>query len=242
MRDLIAASRRAGIVTASGVFAGIIVGGLLGRVVMRLVGIMAGPEAVGAFTANGNRVGDITFVGTLAIVIFIGAAGGAVGGTLYAIVEPWFARLTPWHGALFGLALLAAFGFVFITPDNPDFARFGRAPVNVLLFALLIVVYGIATVWIAERLVAATAGGGAAAWVLAALGWLGIAFVVLLVLQEAGRSVDAGSAILFVVVALGLLLVRWRRWPALLGYAGIGAAIVFGSIQLSGSLPSILGG
>ena len=53
----------------SGAIVGVVVGGLGGRLMMRLAAILH-PDAVGALTENGNRIGDITMGGTLFLVLF----------------------------------------------------------------------------------------------------------------------------------------------------------------------------
>jgi len=71
----------------SGVVAGIVVGGLGGRLVMRVAAILH-PDAVGALTENGNRIGDITLGGTLSLVLF-GLISCAMAGAVWVIVSPW---------------------------------------------------------------------------------------------------------------------------------------------------------
>jgi hypothetical protein len=73
-------ARHVGIAALAGVLTGIVVGGLLGRIAMRVSGLMSRPELIGARTENGNRVGDVTFDGTLGLVVFVGVASGLVGG------------------------------------------------------------------------------------------------------------------------------------------------------------------
>jgi len=70
----------------SGAIVGIVVGGLGARVVMRVVAILH-PDAVGALTENGNRIGDITMGGTLFLVLF-GLISCALAGALWVIVQP----------------------------------------------------------------------------------------------------------------------------------------------------------
>ena len=48
-----------------GLAVGIVVGGLGGRIAMRIVALLI-PDAFGSFTENGNRIGDITLEGSLA--------------------------------------------------------------------------------------------------------------------------------------------------------------------------------
>src|SRR5687768_3404562 len=118
MAAWIALARHLGIASLSGILSGILVGGVLGRIAMRVSGFTAGPALVGVTTANGNRVGDITFGGTLALVIFVGLVSGVLGGIVYAIVEPWLGRARPWHGLLYGVGLLLTAGFTVLDPAN----------------------------------------------------------------------------------------------------------------------------
>ena len=55
---------------------------------MRLAALLV-PDSVGAFTENGNRIGDITVGGTLALIVFIGLFFGAVAGSLWVVLRPW---------------------------------------------------------------------------------------------------------------------------------------------------------
>ena len=121
-------------------------------------GFTAGPEAVGVRTSNGNRVGDITFEGTLGLVLFVGIVSGLVGGVVFAAVEPWLRRLRPWHGLVFGLALLATFGFAVLDPSNFDFRRFGFAALNIAMFAALFLAFGVLIAWVFDRLRATMEG------------------------------------------------------------------------------------
>jgi hypothetical protein len=82
----------------SGVLAGIVVGGLGGRLVMRIAALLH-PDAVGALTENGNRIGDITLGGTLTLVRF-GIISCAMAGAVWVIVSPWIPGrvvVTPSH-------------------------------------------------------------------------------------------------------------------------------------------------
>jgi hypothetical protein len=110
----------------SGALAGIAVGGLGGRLVMRVVALLH-PDAFGALTENGNRIGDITLGGTLALVLF-GLIACAMAGAVWVIVSPWI------PGRAFVRALLAA-GIavaigtpVLIIGGNPDFVILAHDP------------------------------------------------------------------------------------------------------------------
>jgi hypothetical protein len=138
-----------GAALAAGVIAGAVVAGLGGRLAMRIIGILAGADAAGAVTANGNVVGEITVLGTLGLVGG-GAFLGLFVGVLYAVARAPLAPLGRWRPLVFGILMLAVYGSAVISPENRDFRRFGPAPVSVSLFAALIVLLGAWTATLAS--------------------------------------------------------------------------------------------
>lgn len=243
--DLIGVARHVGTATLAGIVTGILVGGLLGRAVMRVAGFTAGPGMVGSFTANGNRVGDITVDGTLAIFIFVGLAAGLVGGIVYAVLEPWLRRLRPWHGLAFGAGSLAAFGFTVIDPSNRDFQRFGSAPLNVAMFAALFLIFGVAIAWLFDqlrKLIAGTSRMARALEILAFLALIPGAIAAVLVLVSVAGIADPLFAAVFVTGLVVATVTRWRGLPALVGYAALGATVLMGAIRTIGAVPQILAG
>ncbi len=50
--------RRVALLGVASVISGVLVGGVLGRIVMRISALAAGPEMVGRLTENGNRIGE----------------------------------------------------------------------------------------------------------------------------------------------------------------------------------------
>jgi hypothetical protein len=245
MAAWVAAARHLGTASLAGVIAGVVVGGLLGRVVMRVSGFTAGPGLVGVTTANGNRVGDITFGGTLTLVLFTGLASGLVGGIIYAVVEPWLRRVRPWHGFAYGVALLLAFGFTVLEPSNFDFRRFGVSALNVAMFAALFVVFGAATAWLFDALSALRIGTGAAARVADVLAWLAVGPAVIvgvLIASAIGGLGDPVTTITIVGPLLVAALVRWRGLPEVLGYASLAAGVLIGATRTLSGLPELLAG
>jgi hypothetical protein len=145
--------RELGVAAIAGSIAGILVGGIGGRVAMRISGAMSDQALVGlARTDNGNVLGEITFGGTLALLIFVGFFAGVLGGIFYTAVRPWLRPLGRWAGLAFGLALLAAAGSLVLDPFNIDFRKFGVPVVNVLLFAALFPLFGIAHMLLADTI------------------------------------------------------------------------------------------
>ena len=240
-----AAARHVGAATLAGVITGVLVGGLLGRVVMRVAGFTAGPGMAGAFTSNGNRVGEITFEGTAAIVVFVGLASGLAGGVVYAVIEPWLRRLRPWEGLTFGAWSLAALGFTVLDPSNLDFRRFGSAPLNVAMFAALFLVFGVVIALLFDRLRRLISGRSIAARpteILAFLAFIPAAIVTVLVLVSIGGLSDPLFPIVFVIGLAVATFARWRGLPKPVGYAALAAAMLFGAIRTVLAVPQIVAG
>ncbi|HEV2251059.1 MAG TPA: hypothetical protein VGT60_11195 [Candidatus Limnocylindria bacterium] len=243
--ELIALGRHLGTATLAGAVSGIVVGGLLGRVVMRIAGFMAGPGLAGVSTANGNQVGQITFAGTAAIVVFVGLSGGLIGGVLYGVIEPWLRPLRPWHGLAYGAALLASSGFLVLDPANLDFVRFGSAPVNVAMFAALFVIFGVVIAWLFDRLRASIAGTSTRARVAEVLAFLalipGVIATVLVLVSVSGLA-EPLFPLALVLSLLIAAIVRARALPLPIGYAALGTTILLGALRTIGGLPGILSG
>lgn len=120
----------------------LLVTGAGGRLAMRLLAITS-PEATGRLTEAQAIVGEITFEGTIAYLLF-GALPFAFASTaLFLLVAPWLPR-GRLGGPTFGLA-----AFVMVSPfidplrsDNVDFDIVGPGWLSVLVFAALAVVQG----------------------------------------------------------------------------------------------------
>ena len=235
--------RHVGLATLAGIIAGAIVGGVGGRIAMRVTGFVAGPSVAGVTTTNGNRVGEITLGGTIGVLL-VGVALGVLGGLVYAVVEPWLRRLGPWQGLGFGVFLLVAAGIAVLDPVNSDFSRFGSAPLNVVMFAVLFLLFGILIALVLDRLPAIAAQSATRAWFVVGLGWLALLFVAALLLLSAsglGSSPDALPTIIIVGSLSVAALAYWRRLAAL-GYAALGVLLLTGAVRLVSALPVLLEG
>jgi hypothetical protein len=239
-----ALARHLGLSSLAGAITGVLVGGLLGRVVMRISGFAAGPSLVGVTTENGNRVGDITFAGTLALMTFVALPFGVLGGIVYAIVEPWLRRAGRWRGVAYGAGLLLAVGFLVLDPDNFDFTRFGLPVLNVVMFAALFLAFGVVIAWLFDTLKKQRDGNGRAARVVDILAWLSLlpAFAVVALFVGGGAGLEPPLAILAVAVLIIPAVVLWRRLPRAIGYASIAAMLVVGAARTLSGLPSLLAG
>lgn len=226
----LAVGRHVGLASLAGLISGVLVGGLLGRIVMRISGFAAGPNMVGVRTEGGNRVGDITFAGTLALIVFTGVAMGLAGGLVFAALEPWLRRLRPWHGLAYGIALLATFGFTVLDPFNFDFARFGPLPLNVAMFGALFLVFGVCVAWTFDQLMLAAKPSGHAIGVLS---WLALGLASLLTAGViVGVEPDERLFVLVIVGSLALaVIVHWRGLPRAIGYASLAAVLALGTMR-----------
>ncbi len=125
----------------TGALAGVLVGGVGGRIAMRISALVAGDSARGAITDNGDRVGEFTIEGTVELLAN-GLIFGVVGGVVWIVSEPWLGRYGHRVGLSFGILLFALAGTEAIVADNRDFAILDPAWFNVLLFGLLFFAYG----------------------------------------------------------------------------------------------------
>lgn len=130
----------------AGLIAGIVVGGVGGRIVMSAAAVL-NPDAAGLFTENGEVVGRFTVQGTLALITFGGLSASALGAVVWVVVSPWL----PSNGTrrvLLMLPVAVAVGsFLLIESTNPDFLILGPKPVILALLLCLVALNGAAIAW-----------------------------------------------------------------------------------------------
>lgn len=126
----------------AGLVSGVLVGGVGGRLVMRLSALLD-PVAreLRVLTENGNRVGEFTLDGTLGLVVFTGMFSGLAAGVIWVVVRPWIGGLQ-WTWAVSGLAAVALGGFFVIDADNADFRILTAPGANVAMFLVLAFLLG----------------------------------------------------------------------------------------------------
>lgn len=141
--DATAASlRRIAIATVSCGIAGILVGGMGSRLVMR-ISALAAPAARGLLTENGNVVGEITLAGTIGLLVFAGIGSAVLGAGALVVFDPWLPRRTAPRGLVFGAFLLAFAGTFVLDPTNVDFLVLGNRALNVAMFSSLFLAFGL---------------------------------------------------------------------------------------------------
>ncbi len=129
---------------AAGILAALIVGGLGGRALMRIIALMSRSH-YGEITHDNAVVGLVTLDGTLNLMsqmVFYGVPGAV----LYGVFGRWIPG-TGWRrGLLFGGFLLLDSHPAVLEPDNYEFHRYIALGLSLGLFALLIPLYGLVIV------------------------------------------------------------------------------------------------
>jgi hypothetical protein len=223
----------------AGLAVGIVIGGFGGRVAMRLIALFI-PGSAGAFTENGNRIGDITLGGSVGLIVFAGLFVGIFVGVLWVVVSPWLPRSLGLRVvAAIPLAIgLGAFGIV--QGSNPDFRVLGFDPGVLIVLLCLVGLVGASTAlvdaWLDRRLPRPRSSISQASGAYIAIALVGSLFaigVMATFLDEKLRP--AGIALLLSGIAtLTWWYLRYRgleRPPLilrLLGSGGVIAAVVLG--------------
>ena len=196
-----------------GTVAGLIAGGVGSRLAMRVMAVTSSAAVQGTETEFGATVGEITFEGTLFLLI-AGAGLGGAGGLMFMAIR----GLLPWQGwaagFAYGLLLLAAFGRLIIDPDNFDFDVLNPAALAVAMFGAIFVVYGLLLVPLLDRLEPSIRRAPAWLW----LPLLGITVVPLLL-------TGIGSVALLAAILIGYGVAGFGGWKRLAqSGAAVGAA------------------
>ena len=137
-------ARHAVAVGIAGLVSGVLIGGVGGRLLMRIAAVAATERVDGRLTEAGARVGEITLGGSLAIVLGLGLLTGGIGAVLFVVTERWLAWAGRYRGAAFGvfLLLIGSATSDALDPDNFDFALVGNQGLVVGMFVALFVAYG----------------------------------------------------------------------------------------------------
>ena len=140
-------------VMSAGVLAGVLVPGLGGRLVMRILGATSGDAVQGATTDAREIVGEITSSGTIAVVFFVGIFGGVFAALAFVVVRRWLPRTAGPAGIVTAILLLGTLGVSdALSPDNEDFAILRPTWLAVTLVVALALLFGVTFTAIAARL------------------------------------------------------------------------------------------
>jgi hypothetical protein len=106
----------------AGAISGVLVLGLVGRLVMRILAATSG-SAQGLLTKADETVGEITSSGTIGFLIFVGLGGGIICATGYLFVRSWLPEKAGTAGLIFGILVIGTLGVSdAMSPNNGDFS------------------------------------------------------------------------------------------------------------------------
>jgi hypothetical protein len=144
---------RASGMMAGAVLASVLVLGMGGRWMMRVLAATSPESAQGRLTDAEERVGEVTFEGTIGFVVFIGLFGGLFSLAVIVVLRRWLPRRSLGAGLVvagLGAGLLAR-PTGFVDPHNRDFLILSPAWLAVLLALALMVLHGLLLVVLVDR-------------------------------------------------------------------------------------------
>lgn len=148
--------RTLSVVTSAGIIAGVLVAGLGGRLLMRVLGATSGSRAQGLLTEADEVVGEITADGTIAIIFFVGLFGGLLAALVYLVGRRWLPVTAGPAGIVMGIILLGTIGAAdAMSPDNVDFAILSPTWLATALIVVVALLFGVTFTALAARLDAA---------------------------------------------------------------------------------------
>ncbi|MEA2001865.1 MAG: hypothetical protein U9N84_08285 [Actinomycetota bacterium] len=247
--------RRVALLGLASLAAGVLVGGVGGRVVMSVSAQAAGAEMVGRLTENGNRIGEFTVAGTIGLIVFVGVLGGAIGSVPVVASDPWLRWLGPLRGLGFGVTTLAVAGYSVF--DSVDFLILEPAALNVGMFVGLVVAFGLAVVgfnWLLDKTLPAAIEGEQPGYLVVVS--LGVFPLVLATLNFTSSSFcgchpayEIGAALLVMAISTGIhhaakatkRIPEWlTRTTAVTGYLSLAAAVALGLNRTITSIQQLL--
>jgi hypothetical protein len=243
----------------SGLTAGIIVGGLGSRLFMRMASFIADEAAQGRRTEAGFRVGEVTFGGSLELIVFVGVFTGLVGAVFYVVLFPWLSWAGRWRGVAFGVTMFAAGSATsdIMNTDNIDFLILKNEPIVIGMILLLFISFGVVidgTYRIIDRhLPDPSRRVNVVYYVFSTIGlvFVGAAFVALFTSEGCDCERPIGVAWSMAIAAAGTitwwayrLIANSPRWllttAAVIGYSGTAGVLVFGLVRALSDASAII--
>jgi hypothetical protein len=228
----------------AGLVGGVVVAGVGGRLVMRLTSLVGPSSSIGRTTDSGFRVGTVTIVGSLDVLLFLGLGFGLLGGIMLVILWPWVSGWSRWRGVAVGGFVLAMGSTEAIDPHNIDFYILGNRAFLVALFVALFFAWAFLAVWLRDllaRLLPDRSRVSTVAYVLVTLVGLLFLPIVPFTLFDSVSDVPitVGVSVMLVALATGAMwiariweirgpVIRGARW---VGYGGYAGTLAFGLVQ-----------
>jgi hypothetical protein len=222
--DLSRSGRRLSIAVVSGLLAGLVIGGLGGRVAMLILRLTSEAALRGVETDDGFTIGVISSATVFLLVVT--AAMGMLAGVGYLLVRTWLPRR--WRPATAGALGGIVGGALIIRPGGLDFAVLDPLPLAVAMFIAISAGCGAAISVVMERRLARDRDAAIPSvwWVtllptlpilllgpiglvvilVAAAGWLvSRTFPVVTTLWRSAPAIWIGRFVLVAVAAIGLV-------------------------------------
>lgn len=256
-------ARHIAVAGVAGLFTGVVVGGMGGRLFMRIAGAAAPDRIEGFGTEAGFRVGEVTFGGSLALIIFIGLLSGVAGAALFLVFDAWMSWARWARGLVFGVLLfgLASATSDMMNPDNFDFTILGNSALLVALIFLLFLTFGVVMdrpVRFLDRRFPGVEGDTATSnglyVALAVTGLLAVGAIVPILFTDGFCDCDPPLVASWSVVVAGLGTLIWwatslmtslpssaRHVGAFLGFSGLAGSLVFGLFRAITDAIEIIG-
>lgn len=134
---------------AAAALAGLLIGGIGGRLAMLLLRITSGSEVIGLESDDGFTIGRFS-ADTIFLVLAATVGSAVVLGPLYAIARGW---ITPrLRSATFGVLLGLLGGAAIVNTEGIDFTELSPRPLAVALFIALPAAFGVALEPFHERI------------------------------------------------------------------------------------------
>ena len=147
-RDLSAPGATLASGVTGGFVAGVLIGGVGGRLAMLLLRLTSDPALRGVQTDDGFTIG---IVSTQTLFLLGVTAGlGIVGGLFYLIVRGWIPER--WRVLVMAIFTGLVGGAGLVSSDGLDFTRLSPLPLAVAMFIAIPVAYGAAMPWLVERM------------------------------------------------------------------------------------------
>ncbi len=141
------AARFLSVGVATGFIAGLLIGGVGGRLAMLVLRLTSDPALHGMLTDDEFTIGVVS--GETFFLLAATALVGAIGGVLYLIARTWVPRRARgWASAVVFGSIGAAFS---IRPGGIDFTLLSPIPLAAVMFVALPVAYGLVLSWAIER-------------------------------------------------------------------------------------------
>jgi hypothetical protein len=133
---------------SAGFVAGILIGGVGGRLAMLALRLTSDPSLHGFLTDDGFTIGRVSLE-TL-FLLGVTAGLGMAGGLFYLVIRRWIP--SPWRIPLMTLFFALVGGAGVIGPSDVDFTLLSPLPLAVAFFVVIPAAYGAVMSWMTERL------------------------------------------------------------------------------------------